>query len=119
MSPVHVSDVAGAVVGALSKPETIGRTYELGGSATLSWSTMIRRIAETTGRRKWIVPVPIGLMKIAASLFDFLPFFPVTRDQLTMLQEDNTANSETVKSLTGTEPVAFSIAQLDYLNTNS
>lgn len=119
MSPVHVNDVAGAVVSALSSPETIGRTYELGGPETLSWSAMIRRIAATTGRKKWIIPVPIGLMKIAATLFDFLPFFPVTRDQLTMLQEDNTVNSKALESLTGTAPVAFSIEQLDYLNSNS
>lgn len=119
MSPVHVSDVAGTVVGALSNPQTTGRTYELGGPETLSWSAMIRRIAETTGRKKWLIPMPIGLMKIAATFFDFLPFFPVTRDQLTMLQEDNTVNSEAVGSLTGTEPVAFSIEQLDYLNANS
>jgi NADH dehydrogenase len=119
MSPVHVNDVAGAVVSALSSPETIGRTYELGGPETLSWSAMIRRIAATTGRKKWIIPVPIGLMKVAATLFDFLPFFPVTRDQLTMLQEDNTVNSNAVESLTGTEAVAFSVAQLDYLNTKS
>jgi hypothetical protein len=80
---------------------------------------MIHRIAATTGRRKWIIPVPIELMKIAATLFDFLPFLPVTRDQLTMLQEDNTVNSNAVESLTGTEAVAFSVAQLDYLNTKS
>lgn len=119
MSPVHVRDVARAFVSALNNPKTIGRTYELGGPETLSWSDMIRRIAAATGRKKWIIPVPIGLMKIAATLFDFLPFFPVTRDQLTMLQEDNTANSKAVESLTGAEPVAFSIEQLDYLNADS
>ena len=119
MSPLHVKDVARAIVSALDSQQTIGTTYELGGPETLSWSDMIRRIAATTGRKKWLIPMPIGLMKIAATFFDFLPFFPVTRDQLTMLQEDNTANSEAVETLTGTEPVAFSIAQLDYLNSNS
>ncbi|MGI9201910.1 MAG: complex I NDUFA9 subunit family protein [Woeseiaceae bacterium] len=116
MSPVHVTDVVRAIVGALGNPETVGKTYKLGGAETLSWSDMIHRIAATTGRKKWIIPVPISFMKAAATIFDFLPFFPVTRDQLTMLQEGNTASHEVIESLTGVEPLAFSLAQLDYLN---
>lgn len=119
MSPVHVEDVACAIVSSLSKSSTVGEIYELGGPEILSWTDMIRRIAATTGRKKWIIPVPIGFMKLAATLFDFLPFFPVTRDQLTMLQEDNTANPEIIESLIGSDPLAFSIAELDYLNTKT
>ena len=118
MSPVHVRDVADAIISALDSPETIDKTYILGGAETLSWSDMIRRIAEATGREKWIIPIPIGLMRVAATFFDFLPFFPVTRDQLTMLQEGNTASPNGIESLTGVTPVAFSSAQLDYLNIN-
>ena len=116
MSPVHVKDVARALVNSLTDPSTVGQSYNLGGPEILSWPEMIRRIARTTGRKKWIIPMPINLMKLAATLFDWLPFFPVTRDQLTMLQEGNTANPEIIESLTGVAPVAFSFEHLDYLN---
>ena len=116
MSPVHVKDVARAFVNSLTDPSTIGKTYNLGGPEILSWPEMIRRIAATTGRKKWIIPIPITLMKLAATLFDWLPFFPVTRDQLTMLQEGNTANPKVIESLTNVAPVAFSFEHLDYLN---
>ena len=116
MSPVHVSDVASAFSAALGDSSTIGQTYTLGGPETLSWTEMIRRIAVAVGRRKWILPYPIFLMKAAASLLDWLPFFPVTRDQLTMLAEGNTASCAELESLTGQPATAFDAEQLDYLH---
>ena len=116
MSPVHVEDVAHAFVNSLTNDSTVGETYVLGGPDILSWTEMIRRIGTATGRKKWIVPLPIVLMKFAATLFDWLPSFPVTRDQLTMLTEGNTADPDVVKSLIGKSPAAFSFEQLDYLN---
>lgn len=115
MSPVHVADVARAFVSSLTKPSTVGEIYNLGGPESLSWTEMIRRVAAATGRSKWIIPLPISVMKLAATLFDWLPFFPATRDQLTMLAEGNTAHPSGVESLTGTAPVAFSPEHLVYL----
>jgi uncharacterized protein YbjT (DUF2867 family) len=115
MSPVHVEDVARAFSVAVSDPTTIGRTYVLGGPEVLSWTEMIRRIATATGRRKWILPYPIYLMKFAARLFDWLPFFPVTRDQLTMLEEGNTAEPADVEELIGRAAIRFDAGSLDYL----
>ena len=116
MSPVHVTDVARTFVSSLTNPSTVGETYILGGPEILSWPEMIQRIAVATGRKKWIIPTPIVLMKLAATLFDWLPFFPVTRDQLTMLQEGNTASPIDIESLTNVAPVAFTSEHLDYLN---
>ena len=115
MSPVHVEDVARAFVNALTNPSTVGETYNLGGPEIVSWTEMIRRVAAATDRKKWVIPFPIGAMKIAATLFDWLPFFPVTRDQLIMLAEGNTASPETIESLTGNAPVAFLPERLMYL----
>lgn len=115
MSPVHIEDVASAFVKALEDDATIGKTYELGGPEVLSWQDMIRRIAEATGRSKWILPMPTWIMRTGATLFDWLPFFPVTRDQLTMLEEGNTADPGILEGLTGAEPKAFSIGNLGYL----
>jgi NADH dehydrogenase len=115
MSPVHVEDVAQAFLTALGESSTIGKTYVLGGPEVLSWAEMLRRIARTVGRKKWILPMPIGIMKLAAALLDWLPFFPVTRDQLTMLAEGNTADPAALAQLIGRQPKAFNEAHLAYL----
>ena len=115
MSPVSIDDVADAFVNALTNRDTIGKTYPLGGPEVLSWKTMVQRVAAAAGRDKWFVSVPLGLMKIGATFFDWLPFFPATRDQLTMLEEGNTADPAFVESLTGRPAAAFDAGNLAYL----
>ncbi len=115
MSPVHVADVAAAMVSSLEDPDTYGKTYVLGGPEAMSWSEMLAVIAAAVGRKKLIIPMPIGLMRIPATLLDWLPFFPVTRDQLTMLAEGNSASPDELAALLGREPLAFAKENLAYL----
>ena len=116
MSPVHIEDVASAFIAALENDQTIGQTFALGGPEVLTWQTMVRRIAEATGRTKWLLPMPIWIMRVGATLFDWLPFFPVTRGQLTMLEEGNTADPEVLRQLIGRDLRGFSVDALGYLN---
>ncbi len=116
MSPVAVEDVASAFVASLDDPATIGNTYELGGPEVLSWNEMLRRVSAAVGKRKLILPMPIGVMKLGARLFDWLPFFPVTRDQLTMLAEGNTADPAALEKLIGRAPKSFTAEALGYLS---
>ncbi len=117
MSPVAAEDVASAFVASLDNPATIGNTYELGGPEILSWNEILMRISAAVDKRKLILPMPIGVMKLGASLLDWLPFFPVTRDQLTMLAEGNTADPATLEKLIGRAPKAFTPEALSYLST--
>jgi len=115
MSPVHINDVADAFVAALNDPATIGSTIELAGPEVLSWKEMIRRIASAAGKKKVILPMPLWVMRVGATLFDWLPFYPVTRDQLTMLEEGNTAPVEPLEAMIGRSATSFSPETLDYL----
>jgi len=115
MSPVAVEDVAEAFAAALGDDATIGKTFDLGGPEILTWGQIVERIAAASGRRKSLVPMPISLMRLNAALFDWLPFFPVTRDQLKMLEEGNTADPEVLESLIGRPPKAFTPETLSYI----
>ncbi|MDX1516639.1 MAG: NAD(P)H-binding protein [Woeseiaceae bacterium] len=117
MGPVHVRDVARAFVVALGDSTSEGQTYELCGPEVLSWTEMIRRIAATVGRNKIVVPMPISLMRIPATLLDWLPAFPVTRDQLTMLEQNNVCSANRLGELVTTEPRAFDESSLAYLRS--
>ena len=115
MSPVHIEDVADAFVAALQDDETIAKTLILGGPETLTWQEMLRRIGAAVGRRKVILPMPLSVMRAGAALFDWLPFFPVTRDQLTMLAEGNTAAPDALESLLGRRARGFTPKTPGYL----
>lgn len=116
MSPVHVQDVASAFVAALDDDSSIGETFELCGPDVLSWNEMIRRVAAAVGKKKRIVPMPIGLMRVAATALDWMPVFPVTRDQLTMLQQNNVCSQNRIGLLVDRKPTAFVAKNLGYLD---
>ena len=116
MSPVFVEDVADAFVAALKDNSTIGKTIELAGPEMLSWDEIVARVAKAGGRQKIVLPMPIWLMRAGATLFDWLPFYPVTRDQLTMLEEGNTAPSSSLQDLIGRLPQPMSADALSYLD---
>lgn len=115
MSPVHVRDVASAFGAALEDSSTHGRTYTLGGPEVLGFREIVQRIAAAVGKTKPILPMPISVMRVAATLLDRIPQFPVTRDQLTMLSEGNAAPPDELESLIGRKPAAFEPSNLGYL----
>ncbi len=114
MSPVHVSDVAGAFVKALQDPHTIGQILHLGGPETLSWREILTRLAEVKGRTKLMLPVPALGVMAAAAVLDRFEAFPITRDQIRMLLEGNACAPDDLKKL-GIDPKAFSTEALQYL----
>lgn len=119
MSPVHIEDVAAAFVAALEDDATIGKIIELAGPEVLSWRDMVERIAGATGRRKLIMKMPLGIMRAGATALDWLPFYPVTRDQLTMLEEGNTAPVQALEGLIGRSARRFDEENLAYLRAET
>ena len=59
--------------------------------------------------------MPIQLMKIAATFLDWLPFFPVTRGQLIMMQEGNTADPKEMEEIIGKKATPLSNESLSYI----
>lgn len=119
LSPVHVTNVAKAFVNALEERETSGKTYCLGGPRTLTWKEIIETIARACGKRKLAVPVPAFHVRLAAAVFERFDFFPVTRDQLTMLLEGNTCDASEFYESLGIDPVPFDKDSLAYLRRPS
>jgi hypothetical protein len=64
-----------------------------------------------------LVPMPVKLVMLAASLLDRIPTFPVTRDQLQMLIEGNTVDPSIIESLIGRAPAKFDVEHLAYLRS--
>lgn len=116
MSPVHVGDVARAFTTALHWPTTIGQVLPLGGPRELTWREILDTIAAAVGRRKLMLPVPALGVSTAAMLLDRFESFPVTRDQLRMLLEGNTCDSEALLRF-DIQPTAFDVDSLAYLKT--
>ena len=87
--PVYVGDVADAVMAALARPETAGRTYELGGPTVYTFKELLAYLLEVTGRRRLLVNLPFGLAEPPGPAPQLLPEPPLTPDQVELLKRDN------------------------------
>lgn len=87
--PVHVGDVADAVMAALARPEAAGQTYELGGPRAWTFRELLAFIVKETQRKRRLVNIPLGVARLQARFAELLPNPPLTRDQLILLQRDN------------------------------
>jgi NADH dehydrogenase len=93
MQPVFVSDVAAAAVTALARPATRRMVFELGGPRVYTYREIVELTLREIDRRRPIIGVPAGLMKLGA-LFAGLPAIVgltplLTREQVDLLAHDN------------------------------
>jgi uncharacterized protein YbjT (DUF2867 family) len=97
IQPIWIDDVAAYFAAAVDKPEAANRTFELGGPDVVTWNELWRRIRAVLGiRRRPMLHVPTGLMRIPAAVTERLPGnIPLTRDLLTMLETgDNVVTND-------------------------
>jgi NADH dehydrogenase len=102
IQPIAIDDVGAYFAQSVDKPEAANRTFEIGGPDIVTWNELWRRIRALLGiRRRPVVHMPIGLMRVPATLTERLPGnIPLTRDLLTMLEAgDNVVtNDEAVRT---------------------
>jgi NADH dehydrogenase len=87
--PVHVGDVADAVMAAIAQPQAAGQTYELGGPRVMTMRQVLRMVLDVTRRDRRMVEMPMRFMEFQAKLLERLPTPPLTQDQLLLLGHDN------------------------------
>jgi len=91
--PVHVGDVADAVVKCLDDPATAGRTYELGGPKIYTLRQILELLLTEIRRRRGFIDLSFGLAAFQAKLMSILPNPPLTPDQVELLKRDNVVSS--------------------------
>jgi nucleoside-diphosphate-sugar epimerase len=106
--PVHVDDLAQAVVAALLAPAAIGRAYNLGGPEALTFRQHLEQAAAAAGRRPRLVPVPLGPGVAALRLYERMARTPrLKAEQLERLAEDKAFDIEPARRELGFRPRPF------------
>jgi NADH dehydrogenase len=89
LQPVHVDDVARALVTALADPMSVGRVYELGGPKAYTYRALVELVLTQIGRGRMLLPVPFPIWEGVAGVMSLLSRPLVTRDQITLMKHDN------------------------------
>src|SRR3546814_7927259 len=91
----------------LSEPACRGKAYELGGPKVYSFRELMELLLATIGRKRMLVSLPFGLARLQATFLERLPQPLLTRDQVTLLRQDNVVAPDalTLKDL-GIAPTA-------------
>ncbi len=87
--PVFVGDVAEAIAKAVDGGTKPGAVYELGGPNVRTFKELMEFTLATIQRRRLLVPLPFGLMKLKAAVLQFAPKPLITPDQVELLKNDN------------------------------
>jgi NADH dehydrogenase len=88
--PVFVADLAQAIARAAADPDAYGgKSCDIVGPEALTMATLLRRLAEWTGRSPHFLALPDGIVAAMARFGGWAPGAPITWDQWLMLQRDN------------------------------
>lgn len=93
LQPVYVRDVAACFVDSLTNPRSDGRTISIGGADRLSLRQIIETLLRVLGKTRLVMTIPTPLVRAPAAVMEaLLPRPPITREQLTLLEGDNTCD---------------------------
>jgi uncharacterized protein YbjT (DUF2867 family) len=88
--PIWHEDLAGVLVECLERDDLAGRSLDVAGPETTSMAELVDLLSELTGRRPLTVPVPPGMVDLAARAAEMVGLpLGLDRNKLTMLREHN------------------------------
>jgi nucleoside-diphosphate-sugar epimerase len=91
--PVHVADVADAVMRCLDTPTTSGRVYDLPGGETLRFDQMVQRTLERHAPGRPLLRIPAPLFSLGVHVAALLGRSPIERGVLSRLRADQLADA--------------------------
>jgi NADH dehydrogenase len=115
--PIHVEDVAQAIVNALLNERTIGKIYELAGPSVYRLRDLVKLAGMYSGHARPVIGLPESLARLQAMLLEHLPGEPMlTRDNLDSMKVDNVAAAPIDPEL-GIEPTSLEAVAPYYLTS--
>ncbi len=87
-SPIHRDDLAHIVLLAAKRPETRGKTYDVGGPEPLSFNELIRAVVAKQGKRRPLLRFPVAIGLWLARMLSFLHHPPFTESNVLGGAED-------------------------------
>jgi uncharacterized protein YbjT (DUF2867 family) len=87
-TPIHCSDLTDVIFHIISK-NIYSKIVECVGPEVLTFKEILQRLLKFINKRRILVPFPLFMAEMSASMFEIMPKPILTRDQLKLLKYDN------------------------------
>lgn len=105
LQPIPAEQVATGFARALHTPASSRQTYDVAGPIAYAFVDLLDEIARALGRRRVRkIHVPLAPVRVLTRALEWLPFYPVSSDQLVMLSEESVADPSRFFSELAIEP---------------
>jgi NADH dehydrogenase len=115
LQPVFIDDVGRAVAEALIHPTADNQVFEIGGPDVLTMKEIVGAALEVSGRRRLLLSAPKPVMKLAASVLQFMPGRPLTPDAVDFITMDALADPTRAEITLGIKMTPLREALATYL----
>ncbi len=92
-APIHCSDLTDTIHYIISK-NIYSKIIECVGPEILTFKEILERLLFLIGKKRILLPFPLPLAELSASIFEILPKPLITRDQLKLLKYDNISSGK-------------------------
>jgi uncharacterized protein YbjT (DUF2867 family) len=116
--PVYIKDWLHCIGKVIENPEAYVSTYEIGGPEYISYRDMVETLSRVMGLKRPAFKIPMGLMRLGASVFEkILSSPPVTSDQLRLLEQDNIGDLKSIEKNFGFMPSRYEEALKEFISS--
>ena len=105
LQPIPVEQVAEGFGRALRTPESLRQTYEVAGPTPYAFVDLLDEIGRALARpRVRKLHVPLAPVRALTRALDWLPFYPLSTDQINMLEEESVTDPSRFFAELGLQP---------------
>ena len=105
LQPIPVGQVAEGFARALRTPESVRQTYEVAGPTPYAFVDLLDEIGRALARpRVRKLHVPLAPVRALTRALDWLPFYPLSTDQINMLEEESVTDPSRFFAELGLQP---------------
>lgn len=115
-APVYVGDVVTAMARALDDHHMERASFQLCGPQVYTLRELVQYTAGVIGVRRWVFGIPDALGWLQATIMDFVPGKPLSRDNFRSLQLDSVCSESGLARL-GIEPTSLRAVVPGYLGS--
>jgi nucleoside-diphosphate-sugar epimerase len=115
LQPVHIDDLCAVVTKSIDDRFAFGEIFDIGGPEIMTFNELVDTVADALDKKCRKFHQPVFFMRILAAVFGRFSWFPVTREQISMLYAENYTYDSRLFDRYGITPKKLADSIRDYL----